>query len=568
MVLAALSLVLATASQTPAKPFSLLKTGPENQWQFKSATGSPFWSLGVCCTGPGSTWDEYDPKNPSYAAHKLFPNSSEWVSHTLDTLRSNGFNSIGGWSDTSLFRKHGGKKRLPYFEVLHLGAYNRAPWSDLFSKEHVRIIEKAARDQIEKIKDDPYLVGYFSDNELGWWREALFLTYLKMNPKEPGRQRFVEFVSKHYKNNWSSFKKDWIAKQTSFTKIDDTIRLRPRANGMAVVKAWQSYLTDHYYRQVKTAIRKYDPNRLILGDRYCQFYYPNVVQTSTAHIDAVSTNYGADWVSGEITEYFLSTLNQITKKPVLITEFYMAAMENRSENKNSSGGFPVVQTQRQREDAVRTYLIDIGRRPYVVGAHWFQYWDEPTHGRKDGENYNMGLVDIHGKPYDGLMRVFRDFKPGKPWTPDFKSELPPAEQSLANGLQGWPKRAALIKPGPQPAFGDLYVFSGKDRLTVGLASMVFTDESLYPDKRVPEQDRSQLTLTINGTKHWVRFGGKNRPCTTDPNTKIAYWRDGVRSELAITLPRPASRTLKIEATLTTHGRGDRMTWSDSRSLAQ
>jgi hypothetical protein len=36
---------------------------------------------------------------------------------------------------------------------------------------------------------------------------------------------------------------------------------------------------------------------------------------------------------------------------------------------------------------------EISEPPYVVGADWFQYYDEPTHGRADGENYNFGLVD-------------------------------------------------------------------------------------------------------------------------------------------------------------------------------
>ncbi len=537
----------------------------DGRWMFKASSG-PFWSLATCCTGPGTTWDEYNPKNPSYAAHKLFPNSKAWVEHTLDTLHANGFNSIGGWSDTSLFQKYGEKKRLPYFEVLHLGAYDKAPWRDMFSKEHVQIIEKAAKDQIEKIKDDPYLVGYFSDNELGWWREALFVTYLGMESKEPGRKKFVDFVAKHYKNSWSAFQKDWTTKHSRFESIDGDIKLKSGGNGMSVVKNWQTFLTDHYYRQMRATIRKYDPNRLIMGDRYCQFYYPNVVESSTKHIDVVSTNYGADWNSGENTEYFLSALHQITKKPVLITEFYMAAMENRSGNMNSSGGFPVVQTQLERENSVRKYLADLGRRPYVLGAHWFQYWDEPTHGRGDGENYNMGLVDIHGKPYDGMMKVFKEFKPSTPWVPEYKHTLPAPGQDSEKGLKHWPKAEALIKPGPEAPFGDLYVFATKDHLTIGLASMGFTDEALYPDKKIPEGDRTQFSIKLNGQHHWVRFGGKDRPCTTDSASKVAYWRDGVRSELVIQVPRPAGGNLKIDASLVTHGRADRMTWNDSRTL--
>lgn len=545
-------------------PFSVAKVG--DRWLFEG-NDQTFWSLATCCTGPGSTREEYNPRNPAYASFKLFPNNEAWVLDTLAKLKTNGFNSIGGWSDTKLFRQFGGERRLPYFEVLHLGAYHRAPWEDMFSAEHVRIIEKAAKDQIEKIKDDPYLVGYFSDNELGWWREALFLAYLKMKPSAPGRKRFVEFVSGYYKGSWPEFKKDWTSKHGSFAKIDHTIRLRRGQAGMRVVKAWQSFLTSHYYRQMQTAIRKYDPDRLILGDRYCQFYYPNVAETAAPYVDAISTNYGADWNSGENTEYFLFSLHQITKKPVLITEFYLAAMENRSGNKNSSGGFPVVKTQRDRERSVKTYLADLGRRPYVVGAHWFQFWDEPTHGRGDGENYNMGLVDIHGKDYEGLMRVFREFKVATPWAPDFRNGLPNVSRSPKSGMKGWPRSEALIKTAAGPAFADLYVFGQKDHLLVGLAAMTFTDEAFYPGKRVPEEDRTQLALTINGVKHWVRLGGNKRGCTTDAKSKVAYWRDGVRCELILKIPKPKGNLLTVKASLTTHGRADKMTWTDTRSLS-
>jgi hypothetical protein len=544
-----------------ASPYRLIQT--DGRWLFQGQNGKPFWSMGVCCTGPGNTWEEDDPKNPSYRGFQLFPNGRAWTEHTLPWLRANGFNSIGGWSSTTLFTKYGGKARLPYFEVLHLGAYNRAPWHDMFSKAHAAIIDKAAKDQIEKVRNDPYLIGYFSDNELGWWREALFASYLKMGAKEPGRVRFIQFLKGHYRNDFAAFRRDWTTKAARFEAIDGNIKLKPQSKGMLTVRDWQSLLTAHYYRQMRDAIRRYDKSRPILGDRYCQFYYPNVVKTATPFVDAISTNYGADWTTGENTEYFLDTLHRVTKKPVIVTEFYMAAMENRSGNKNSSGGFPVVQTQAERASAVKAYLQDLGRRPYVVGAHWFQFYDEPTHGRGDGENYNMGLVDIQGQPYEELTNVFRSFRLPAATRPTFTSPLPSAPDNPKKGLIAWPnKRAALIKPGPEAPFGDLYITADQENLYVGLASMGFTDEAFYPNKRIPEADRSRFSITVNGRPHTVRFGGKNRL----PTPGALFWRDGVRSELVLKIPRPQGNRLEIRAELTTHGRADRMTWRDRRAM--
>jgi hypothetical protein len=38
-----------------------------------------------------------------------------------------------------------------------------------------------------------------------------------------------------------------------------------------------------------------------------------------------------------------------------------------------------------------------------VGAHWFEYADEPATGRFDGEDDNWGLVDVHDDLYPALF---------------------------------------------------------------------------------------------------------------------------------------------------------------------
>ena len=37
--------------------------------------------------------------------------------------------------------------------------------------------------------------------------------------------------------------------------------------------------------------------------------------------------------------------------------------------------------------------------PAIVGTHWFQYGDQAVTGRGDGENYQIGFVDICDTPY-------------------------------------------------------------------------------------------------------------------------------------------------------------------------
>jgi hypothetical protein len=117
----------------------------------------------------------------------------------------------------------------------------------------------------------------------------------------------------------------------------------------------------------------------------------------TTALFAVSANLNAGWNDGSFARFYLETLHALTGRPVFISEFYMVARENRSGNENKPG-FPVVDTQRERVAGFHRTLETLLRMPYVVGADWFQYYDEPTHGRADGENYSFGLVDIHNQP--------------------------------------------------------------------------------------------------------------------------------------------------------------------------
>ena len=43
-----------------------------------------------------------------------------------------------------------------------------------------------------------------------------------------------------------------------------------------------------------------------------------------------------------------------------------------------------------------------------MAAHWFQYNDQFCLGRYDGENYQIGMVDVCMQPYPELMEAVRE----------------------------------------------------------------------------------------------------------------------------------------------------------------
>ena len=64
--------------------------------------------------------------------------------------------------------------------------------------------------------------------------------------------------------------------------------------------------------------------------------------------------------------------------------------------------------QQDRADKYKSYVLGALRNPYIVGTHWFQYKDQATTGRGDGENYQIGFVDICDTPYPEIIQASRE----------------------------------------------------------------------------------------------------------------------------------------------------------------
>jgi hypothetical protein len=68
-----------------------------------------------------------------------------------------------------------------------------------------------------------------------------------------------------------------------------------------------------------------------------------------------------------------------------------------------SAGLVTVRDQAQRGVAYRYYVENAFAMPALIGAHWFQWVDEANTGRADGENYNIGFIDVTDRPYQELV---------------------------------------------------------------------------------------------------------------------------------------------------------------------
>ncbi len=144
------------------------------------AEGKKFFSLGVNAVEPGSP--HYSPHDPKYSALRFYGSEKSWAAAALRRLCNWKFNTLGGWSDKTTM-----DGTLLSTPVLHLGAHFSFPWTDALAEQFADNIDRRARQQITPWAGDPQVLGWFSDNEPGWFPEAIFEFHLRQYRMEGRR---------------------------------------------------------------------------------------------------------------------------------------------------------------------------------------------------------------------------------------------------------------------------------------------------------------------------------------------------------------------------------------------
>lgn len=498
-----------------SSPHSRWGTLEENGvWWLLTPTGEKFFSIGVNNVTQGL--EERNYKGRIWYSWKLFyPDMSIWALATKVRLRDWGFNTLGGWS------VHPRLIPMPCTPELDLGRLARFHWFDPFDPETRERARALAKTLVAPYKGNPYRIGYFSDNEVGWWNGPLFSYFIEKPGSNHTKVKLVELIEEHYGGNWRKFLEDFQVSEgiNSFSQLKATggaeVLLRPGGQGMKVIKKWTYTIAALYYRTMWEALKEADPEALVLGDRLPIYYDPQALRAMVPYVDVVSTNYNVDSKDGWLARYFFRGLREIAgKKPVLVTEWFFAAMENNSGNRNL-GHLMTVSTQRERALGAGKAAERFAMEPQIVGIHWFQYWDHPKGGRPDGEDYNFGLVDINDSPYEELIgalskvnknleRIHRDSHREVARKPKELPSLPKADiDPLDRCLSDWPKERTIIE-GLVPSegeipFADIYVAWNEKALHLGLIAMEYQDSNLLAyEGDFPLSEAFKVLIGVDG----------------------------------------------------------------------
>jgi hypothetical protein len=95
----------------------------------------------------------------------------------------------------------------------------------------------------------------------------------------------------------------------------------------------------------------------------------------------------------------LAEITSRTRRPVIIGAFQFGALDRGL----PSTGLRAVESQNERGIAYRHYVERAAANPNLVGVHYSVLNDQPLLGRVDGENYQIGFVDVCHRPYEEIV---------------------------------------------------------------------------------------------------------------------------------------------------------------------
>lgn len=323
-----------------------------------------------------------------------------------DRLHSWGFNTIGNWSAPKVYLM----KRTPYTVALNSPSVSVMKGGDGHSFQDVYDArwEPGLYAEVEKQRGttagDPWCIGFFVDNEraIGWQKRGASIgeMALKAPPTQPAKIKFIEQVKAKYKNI-EALNTAWKAGYASWEAMSEDRKppaLKDNPNMLADCGDFGMQFCERYFSVSRDAVKKVAPNNMFLGTRFYGHTDPEVVALAGKYWDLISYNIYDNPPDGRVNQYAKLDL------PIMCTEWGIGSDATQTPFRDEK---LTAETPAERSAKVTGYIRHALKLPNMVGAHFFQFRDQPLSGRSDGEATLRGFVNVADTPNFELVAANR-----------------------------------------------------------------------------------------------------------------------------------------------------------------
>jgi hypothetical protein len=367
----------------------------DGRWWFVDPEGYLFLSHGVDCVSPGGGgnirdldkrngfYKELPPENISQNQERRGGNSfgtwnlfrrygDDYPEKSRDMIIKRmdkwGLNTIANWSSPEVMNMN---RKAFMFQLRGVGIEGGLMGlPDVYTGDFSSKVDAACKASVEQYKDNPWLIGYFTGNEPSWLEQE---------------QRLCDMILEGADKPIKTELKKWLAK-------GDT----PENRKQFIFKTFRIFL-----ETVDNAITKYDPNHLNLGIRFGNVMHIDreVLEICKDVFDVFSFNCYDLYPKKEMMDRAM----EMTGLPMIIGEYHFGTVD-----RGMAQSLWQVNSQEERGVAYRYYTERAYQHPGLIGTAYFQWCDQDLTGRRDGENYNCGLVDVTDRPYQHQVEAMME----------------------------------------------------------------------------------------------------------------------------------------------------------------
>ncbi len=362
----------------------------DGRWWFVDPEGCLFLSHGVDCVNPGGGGNAINldkrrnlykalppagigsnperPNSVSFGTWNLFRRYGESYpdkSKNLIIKRMDkwGMNTICNWSGPEVTQLNRKAFMLQLRGVGIESGIMGLP--DVYTPDFNAKVEAAIKDFVSPFRENPWVIGYFTGNEPSWLGQEERLCGLILDGKD----------------------KPIKSELKSFLTNGDT----PEKRKQFIFKTFRTFL-----QTVNQTVKKYDPNHLNLGMRFGHVPGKEILDICKDVFDVFSFNCYDLFPKPD----FMDQILEGTGLPMIIGEYHFGTVD-----RGMAQSLWQVNSQKERGVAYSYYTERAYAHPGLIGTAWFQWCDQDLTGRRDGENYNCGLVDVTDRPYREMVEA-------------------------------------------------------------------------------------------------------------------------------------------------------------------
>ncbi|MGL6258630.1 GlyGly-CTERM sorting domain-containing protein [Vibrio sp. WXL210] len=370
----------------------------------------------------------------------------QWRDITQKRLKDWGFNSLGNWAETDFYTEAtlpfavagwtnncNGASDCGKYKTIGAGEWGPAipdPWDSQF-KTNVQLMAQEIRNQLDAGGKRHLVLGIYVDNELSWGgktgqydnevlnRHAQTMAVFNTDASQsPAKNTFVGNLltaewALNYANigqlnaAWGTDFASFDAMRAPFNFIDKTGYDGTDTTITGDLNKLQYFIAHNYFKIINDALKEEMPGHLYLGARFADFgRTPSVVTAAKDQVDVISFNIYKETITAEHWDGDQLAQLEAFNLPVIIGEYHFGALDSGS----LAEGLLRASNQQERAAKMVRYLESVVANPLFIGAHWFEYIDSPLVGRAwDGENYNIGFVNVTDTPYPEMSDAARRF---------------------------------------------------------------------------------------------------------------------------------------------------------------